>query len=155
MHYLLVNISKQMSLNKIIFFLLLVVPEGQIRGTEHVPYNVQCTQIMTWGPLSLNQSWALGHSEIRSNLCLSQWGSMFLCSGLSHVSVFQTAMSALQTDFKDHKFLAGLCGKKVQVSRDGLAGSKINIPWKQASFHKSRHNSAITMQVEHAFNQCI
>lgn len=155
MHYLLVNTSKQMSLNKIIFFLLLAVPEGQIRGTEHLPDNVQCTQIMTSGSLSLCQSWGLGHWEMCSNLCLSKSGPAFLCSGLSHLSAFQTAILALHTyRFPGSYITCGSVWQKVQVSRDGLAGSKIIIPWKQASISESRHNSAIS-QVEHSFNQCI
>lgn len=127
MHYLLAYISKQMSLNKIIFFLLLVMPEGQTKGTEHLPGNVQCTQTMTSGSSSLCQSWVLGHWEICSSLCLSESGSVFLCSGLSHVSAFQTLpfQPCTPSDVKDHLFLADLCGKRVQVSRDGLAGSKI------------------------------
>lgn len=84
-----------MSLNKIIFFLLLVMPEGQIKGAEHLPDNVQCTQIMTPGSPSPCQSWVLGHWEICSNSCLTVRVSV--CSGLSHVSAFQTAISALHT----------------------------------------------------------
>lgn len=140
-----------MPLNKIIFFLLLVMPQGQIKGTEHLPDNVQCTQIMTSGSPSLCQNWVLGHWEICSNSCLSKSGSVFLCSGLSHVSAFHTAISALHT----YWFQRSSIPSEISVARkskcQGMVwlGQKSIVPWSsQVSIR-----AGTIIQVEHTFNQ--
>lgn len=151
MHYLLVNISKQMSLNKIIFFLLHVMPEGQIKGAEQLPDNVQCTQTMTSGSPSLCQSGSWDTEKfVAACVSLSQ-GQCFPVQGsLMSLPFKEPFQSCTSSDFKDHLFLADLCGKRVQVSRDGLAGSKIFL-------EADRIRAGTTLQLSkwNTFNQCV
>lgn len=138
MHYLLVNISKQMPLNKIIFFLLLVMPQSQIKGTEHVPDNVQCIQIMTSGSPSLCQSWDI-EKFVATHVSLCQGQCFSVQSSLMSLPFKQPLQPCTSTDFKDHLLLQRSLWQE-SPSVKGWSGSKINIPCKQASIHKSRQN---------------
>lgn len=84
-------------------------------------------------------------------MSLSQGQCFSVQGALMSVPFKQPFQPYTPSDFKDHLLLAGLCAKRVQVSRDGLAGSKI-FPGKRQD--KIRHNSAI-IHVEHTFSQNI
>lgn len=110
-----------MSLNKIIFFLLHVTPEGQIKGAEQLPDNVQCTQTMTSGSSSLCQSGSWDIDKFVATCVSLSQGQCFSVEGSLVSLPFKQPFQPCTPDFKDHLFLADLCGKRVQVSRDGLA----------------------------------
>lgn len=140
MHYLLVNISKQMSLNKIISFLLLFclrAKSGEQNTSSttcsRLNYDIGITELLSeLDPRTLKTSQQ--HVSITSQC---QYFLVQEC--LTSLAFNQPFQPRTPTDFKDYVFLAELCGRKSLYQGMVWLGQKKN-PWKQASAHQNRHN---------------